>query len=514
MRQTVSIILILLVIALAICAVLALRSQRSIGRSVALMQFALIPPVIGNLLIILSGNETVANIGCYIYFLGMDLVMFSLLRFTFDYCAISWPSRKLQILVYCVLAFDVIQFLCNPFFGQAFDTEPVMVDGYPYYSLVPLAGQTFHRVVDYSIFFSVLIIFAVKTIRSSRINSEKYWVILLTMVFVSLFQTFFIFSRTPVDRSMIGYGLFGLLIFYFSLRYRPLRLLDRMLAGIASELPEALFFFDAGDRCIWANPPGVSLAGIEGDNYDHVPDRLKQLFGDIDREEEWTSQKSLGTGDTQKSYVVEKHLVTDDRGRKAGSFLSVRDNTAEQRTLQKEIHKATHDALTDVYNRSGYDLILSGIEMESTFIVLIDIDRFKSVNDTYGHETGDRVLRRVADTIRRQFRVEDYVCRLGGDEFVVFMVHADLSMTRLIQEKIDRINGELRRFAAEDRHRATDENIPPISISAGIAHGSMAEDPAELFRNADLAMYESKRRGRSRYTFYPFDEEETLTDVR
>ena len=84
----------------------------------------------------------------------------------------------------------------------------------------------------------------------------------------------------------------------------------------------------------------------------------------------------------------------------------------------------------------------------------------------------------------------------------------------LIQEKIDRINGELRRFAAEDRHRATDENIPPISISAGIAHGSMAEDPAELFRNDDLAMYESKRRGRSRYTFYPFDEEETLTDVR
>ncbi len=90
--------------------------------------------------------------------------------------------------------------------------------------------------------------------------------------------------------------------------------------------------------------------------------------------------------------MIEKHEVTDDRGRLIGSFLSVRDNTAEQETLQQEMFKATHDSLTDVYNRAGYDLLMSNLDYKKVVLLLIDGDMFKTVNDTYGHETGDRVL--------------------------------------------------------------------------------------------------------------------------
>ena len=85
-------------------------------------------------------------------------------------------------------------------------------------------------------------------------------------------------------------------------------------------------------------------------------------------------------------------------------------------------YKASHDELTGVLNRSGYELLLSGIDFDSTCMILFDVDNFKNINDTFGHEVGDRVLERLARILKKQFRSEDYVCRIGGDEFVVFMV--------------------------------------------------------------------------------------------
>ena len=77
--------------------------------------------------------------------------------------------------------------------------------------------------------------------------------------------------------------------------------------------------------------------------------------------------------------------------------------------------KASHDELTGVYNRAGYDLLLSGLDLNSTYMILIDVDNFKSINDTYGHEIGDRVLIKLADVIKSHFRSEDNICRIVGD---------------------------------------------------------------------------------------------------
>ena len=241
-RVLFSIIFVVLILALGKCAQTAFHSHKAIGRSVALLLIGLIPPVIGNLVIICSTYKLGAAIGSYIYFLGMDLAVYTLLRFTFDYCSISWPNRALRVLVDTLLILDVVQLLLNPVFHHAFDNEAILVGGAAYYRLLPFLGQTFHRVVDYGIFAAALIIFFLKALRSPRINSERYSVILAAMVFTGLWQTFYIFSRTPIDRSMIGFGVFGLLNFYFSLYYRPMRLLDRMLTGMVSDQEKPVFF--------------------------------------------------------------------------------------------------------------------------------------------------------------------------------------------------------------------------------------------------------------------------------
>lgn len=161
-------------------------------------------------------------------------------------------------------------------------------------------------------------------------------------------------------------------------------------------------------------------------------------------------------------------------------------------SIERLNFKASHDELTGAYNRTGYDLLLSSIDLESTYMMLVDVDDFKSINDTYGHEVGDKALKRLVQVLKGSFRADDLVCRVGGDEFVVLMVHAAAMQKSRIAAKIEHINEQLK--------NPTDD-LPPFSVSVGVVYGKDAEDAKGLYEKTDAAMYESKRRGKHTYTF-------------
>ena len=166
---------------------------------------------------------------------------------------------------------------------------------------------------------------------------------------------------------------------------------------------------------------------------------------------------------------------------------------AYKKSIESLNYKASHDELTGVYNRAGYDLIRSSLDMKTTAMLLFDADVFKSVNDQFGHETGDRVLQRIATVLKRNFRSDDYICRIGGDEFVIFMVHIGQEPVKLIEHKVARINQEL-----------SDEvdGVPPISLSVGVSYNPEGNNPDEMFRQADTALYRVKENGRNGCCFY------------
>jgi len=174
--------------------------------------------------------------------------------------------------------------------------------------------------------------------------------------------------------------------------------------------------------------------------------------------------------------------------------------SVNKKSVQQLNFTASHDALTKVYNRAGYDLLMSGIDLGSTFFLLFDVDDFKNINDTHGHKTGDSVLIKIANTLKRSFRSDDYVCRLGGDEFAVIMVHASVSLLNRVASNVQRINEAL---------ADTSDGLPPISVSVGIAHGHHAASTQELFQQADMAVYRSKQKGKRCFTFYDEDFERT-----
>ena len=160
----------------------------------------------------------------------------------------------------------------------------------------------------------------------------------------------------------------------------------------------------------------------------------------------------------------------------------------ENRTVREKLsHEASHDALTGLFNRGAYDLLMESTDKRHMALILIDVDDFKGVNDTYGHAVGDRVLKRVADLMRASFRSVDILCRIGGDEFVVVMTRVNSSMSQLVHSKINRMN---------DLLQHPKDDLPPVSLSVGVAFSDREAPQGDIFHDADAALYQVKEAGR------------------
>ena len=150
-------------------------------------------------------------------------------------------------------------------------------------------------------------------------------------------------------------------------------------------------------------------------------------------------------------------------------------------------HEASHDALTGLLNRGAYDLLIQSVDITHIALILVDVDYFKSVNDTYGHAVGDMVLKRVAEVLKKSFRSVDIICRIGGDEFVVIMTRVNSSMKQLVMNKIAQANEQLKHPKDE---------VPPVSLSVGIAFADRENPEGDIFKDADTALYRVKEAGR------------------
>ena len=168
-------------------------------------------------------------------------------------------------------------------------------------------------------------------------------------------------------------------------------------------------------------------------------------------------------------------------------------------SLEESVEQAITDALTGLHNRRYMETHLKRLTTEAlhkgrTLSVLVaDIDHFKSVNDTYGHDIGDVVLKEFARRLKRSVRGMDLACRLGGEEFVVIMPDTDIERACQVAE---RIRGQI---ASETFDIGKSRQPLKVTASVGVASLERPEDTAEvIFKRADQALYSAKRAGRNR----------------
>ena len=407
------------------CAVDSRRHYKELGKAVAWLDLAFIPPILGNAIIIIAKRRMLALVGCYIYYVGMDFVIYELLKFTDEYCKGVGKWKRAPRWFKWLLIADAAQLLMNPFTKHAFDIEWIVHQSQVYYVLKPYAGQMFHRVVDYGIFLIIIGVFLMSTIRTSRIYRERYSIILISMIAVGVWQSYSIFSKNPIDRSMIGFGTFGIIAYYFAIHYRPLRLLDKMLSGIVSNGDSACFIFSPRGRCVWVNKAGCVLTGVREETCEKAPDALEYLFGLKLRRGNWTEQRITGGGESVKYYLFENRDVLNEKGKITGYYLKISDNTEEQLRIKKELYEASHDRLTGLYTKDQlYKIIKQNIEVHKDtdyMVMFINVRNFKIVNDIFGNDFGDYAIKCFADKMKSSFSKRTVYGRLGGANFGILM---------------------------------------------------------------------------------------------
>ena len=278
--------------------------------------------------------------------------------------------------------------------------------------------------------------------------------------------------------------------------------------------PNAVYSFDLAGTFTSANPACETVSGYRVDEL--VGSSFVSLIVPEDRDRAMESFQAAAAGEAQADEIAIQHqqghrvelhvtkmpIVVD--GEIVGVYGVAKDIT-ERRELERQLeHRAFHDALTGLPNRAlfmdrlGHALARRDRSPESVAVMFLDLDRFKIINDSLGHERGDVLLVAATGRVRRCLRAGDTLARHAGDEFTLLV--EDLHSTDDAIALAERIVGELNvPFKIEG-------NEVMVTASIGIAMLESADEwPGRLLRKADVAMYRAKERGRNRYALFDAD---------
>lgn len=281
---------------------------------------------------------------------------------------------------------------------------------------------------------------------------------------------------------------------------------EQRFKSVTVALPIGVYRADPTGALIWSNIRLQEMGAYYGANhtgtsiYEYIhPDDVEEVqalaVDAIRRKEPFEAQHRLLGADGRVRWVISRSSpILGDDGRIIEHVGSLEDVTELHLRSVGLAHRAAHDPLTGLPNRANIEELIGalaskGHEVDDIGIVFLDLDGFKAVNDTLGHQAGDHVLIEVARRLDRNVRQGDTVGRYGGDEFV--MVCPGVAR----RETLDAV-AERARQAITSTPISDGERTHAIGVSIGTAIGPGPGSVRDLLHRADLAMYEAKRSGR------------------
>ena len=172
----------------------------------------------------------------------------------------------------------------------------------------------------------------------------------------------------------------------------------------------------------------------------------------------------------------------------------LRQKNENLKKSNRSLHKkANFDSLTKILNRRGFlERMNKNPYGKDYSIIIADIDKFKNINDTYGHDVGDIILSEFAETIGNKIRLDDLFARWGGEEFILIIKTTDLNIVQNIAEKI-----------RKDIERVKFTEVGKVTASFGVStFKNETETFEDVFKNADEALYQAKKLGRNKVYCY------------
>src|ERR1700761_5620945 len=299
---------------------------------------------------------------------------------------------------------------------------------------------------------------------------------------------------------------------------------QQLLHAVLDNMPHGVSMFDAQAKLVFCNRryvemyglsvelvrPGCSFQGLlalrqSARTFRGNPDQhLAELQSKVAEGNTFANVVALEDG--RAFSIVNKPLAD-------GGWLATHEDVTERRRAEQQIaHMARHDALTDLPNRV---LLRERLEHELKRVkrgeivamLCLDLDHFKSVNDTLGHPIGDELLKLVADRLRGCTREPDTIARLGGDEFAIIMTQLRQPSDATVLAQ--RIRASISKPYQVDGHQI----VSDISIGISIAPIDGSE-PDQLLKNADMALYGAKADGRGTYRFFEAEMDKRMKERR
>ncbi|HET8625164.1 MAG TPA: EAL domain-containing protein [Gemmatimonadales bacterium] len=287
---------------------------------------------------------------------------------------------------------------------------------------------------------------------------------------------------------------------------------ERALVTLAS-IGDAVITTDSRGIVEYLNPVAENLTGWPLQEAQGEPlTRVCPVLHELSREPVETSAERVL--DEERPMGLTSHLLlprrdgvefaidesasplTDAQGRLTGVVMVFRDATPQRQITRQLSHDATHDGLTGLINRSEFErrlarVVVTAREAGTTHgLCYLDLDRFKTVNDSCGHGAGDALLRQLAAALRADLRSRDTLARLGGDEFAVLLEHCELEQARRIAESLRTTVADFR-FTWEGSTFGLGVSIGLVEVTADTG------TEADVMRAADAACYHAKRAGRN-----------------
>ncbi len=304
--------------------------------------------------------------------------------------------------------------------------------------------------------------------------------------------------------SMLGFAGAGVLLTRLHDSLAEIKVQRQELEAIIQSSTEAIVITDARGRIKETNKAFQRIFGCEASQATgkYLSSFLPQWTTLLRKDQPHTAHESSGKRQDHESFPVSvayTRLVIDALTVYVGFVTDLSDVKRVQDKLQ---HEATHDFLTGLNNRRYFDDQLQ-IEVERSrrsgqplSLLMLDIDRFKRINDDYGHMVGDRALEALATELRRQARAGDVVSRFGGEEFVLLMPNTSQPNAAIIAERLR---------AATEQLRVHHENLMlRFTVSIGVSgEFNVSNGTAdELLATADKALYAAKEGGRNRVEMF------------
>ncbi len=390
---------------------------------------------------VIASSETMAYIGNSFFYGSIYWLLLAFLIYVQVYVKNMYPKLWARIFLYGLGGIDFCSFLLNIKFHHIFSLEKIFYGGSSIYCVVS-TGLYFkiHLLECYMLSVMIFIVLIYKILHVPRLYRVSYQMVMMFfLVVLGLDGSVMLFSL-PINISIFFYALLGAIISYYTLSYSPKGIMERMLTQVVKNINSGLICYDVEGKCIYVNTMGKEMFSLCDDEEKLEKYReiwLQTAKLDNPSGKSWKEQH-LVDGET-RYYEAEYHIMTDEHGDVIGDYFKITDRTEETTRYDRERYRATHDALTGIYNRSYfYERVEERLKAEpdkSYYMVCSNICDFKLINDLFGEEKGDEVLKKQVEILKKYASPSTIFGRIGGDKFAV-LIEKELYNEEIFQKGI------------------------------------------------------------------------------